>query len=169
MPRRDYEATCQDFVTLQFIPPGTDLRPILPALTRVFDAALGGRGAKNINLNVRRLPPPAAWPRCSQRRATASLLRRAVPRAGRWTYGAGRAANDIVMLRVLIQDLASDLARITLAYPFRIPPYFALIVRAISVLEGALAVGSSGPHRAYGSPCARGVRARRRIAAGANA
>lgn len=29
--------TPQDFVTLQFIPPGTDLRPILPVLTKVFD------------------------------------------------------------------------------------------------------------------------------------
>jgi aarF domain-containing kinase len=27
----------QDFVTLQFIPPGTDLKPILPVLAKVFD------------------------------------------------------------------------------------------------------------------------------------
>jgi hypothetical protein len=27
----------QDFVTLQFIPPGTDLQPILPVLAKVFD------------------------------------------------------------------------------------------------------------------------------------
>ena len=27
----------EDFVTLQFIPPGTDLKPILPALANVFD------------------------------------------------------------------------------------------------------------------------------------
>lgn len=35
-------------VTLQFIPDGTDLKPILPVLARVFDAALEGGGAKNI-------------------------------------------------------------------------------------------------------------------------
>ncbi len=34
------------------------------------------------------------------------------------------------------QELAADLAQITFDYPFRIPPYFALIIRAISVLEG---------------------------------
>lgn len=34
------------------------------------------------------------------------------------------------------QELASDLAQITFDYPFRIPPYFALIIRAIGVLEG---------------------------------
>ena len=34
---RDYEAIVQDFVTLQFIPPGTDLKPILPVLAKVFD------------------------------------------------------------------------------------------------------------------------------------
>lgn len=32
---RDYEAIVQDFVTLQFIPEGTDLTPILPVLAKV--------------------------------------------------------------------------------------------------------------------------------------
>lgn len=86
---RDYEAIVQDFVTLQFIPPGTDLQPILPVLAKVFDQALEGGGAKNINF----------------------------------------------------QELAADLAQITFDYPFRIPPYFALIIRAIGVLEGIALVG----------------------------
>lgn len=34
---RDYEAIVKDFVTLDFIPEGTDLRPILPVLAKVFD------------------------------------------------------------------------------------------------------------------------------------
>jgi len=87
--RRDYELIVEDFVTLQFIPKGADLRPLLPALSRVFDAALDGGGAKNINF----------------------------------------------------QDLAADLGQITFDYPFRIPPYFALIIRAIGVLEGIALVG----------------------------
>lgn len=87
---RDYEAIVEDFVTLQFIPPGTDLKPILPALANVFDQALAGGGAKNINFN----------------------------------------------------DLAADLAEITFTQPFRIPPYFALIIRAIGVLEGIALVGN---------------------------
>ena len=88
---RDYEGIVEDFVTLDFIPDGVNLTPILPVLTRVFDQALdGGGGAKNINF----------------------------------------------------QELAADLAQITFDYPFRIPPYFALIIRAISVLEGIALVGN---------------------------
>jgi len=87
---RDYESIVQDFVTLDFIPPGTDLRPILPVLAKVFDQALEGGGAKNINF----------------------------------------------------QELAADLAQITFDYPFRIPPYFALIIRAIGVLEGIALTGN---------------------------
>ena len=87
---RDYEAIVEDFVTLDFIPEGVDLKPILPPLSRVFDTALEGGGAKNINF----------------------------------------------------QEVAADLAQITFDYPFRIPPYFALIIRAIGVLEGIALVGN---------------------------
>lgn len=86
---RDYESIVEDFVTLDFIPPDTDLKPILPVLAKVFDQALEGGGAKNINF----------------------------------------------------QELAADLAQITFDYPFRIPPYFALIIRGIGVLEGIALVG----------------------------
>ena len=81
---RDYTEIGQDFINLDFIPKGTDTKPIVPALTKVFDVALAGGGAKSINF----------------------------------------------------QELAADLAQITFDYPFRIPPYFALVIRAISVLEG---------------------------------
>ncbi|XP_010241145.1 PREDICTED: uncharacterized protein LOC104585840 [Nelumbo nucifera] len=87
---RDYEAIVKDFVKLDFIPEGVNLEPILPVLAKVFDQALEGGGAKNINF----------------------------------------------------QELASDLAQITFDYPFRIPPYFALIIRAIGVLEGIALVGN---------------------------
>ncbi|XP_028079655.1 uncharacterized protein LOC114281406 [Camellia sinensis] len=39
------------------------------------------------------------------------------------------------------QEQSLDLAQITFDYPFRIPPYFALIIRAIGVLEGIALVG----------------------------
>lgn len=87
---RDYSEIGQDFINLDFIPEGTDTRPIVPALTKVFDVALAGGGAKSINF----------------------------------------------------QELAADLAEITFQYPFRIPPYFALVIRAISVLEGIALVGN---------------------------
>jgi hypothetical protein len=57
-----------------------------------------------------------------------------------------------------LQDLAADLAQITFDYPFRIPPYFALVIRAIgehsAVLDHVLmlqthaqhAAGNSGSH-----------------------
>merc|ERR1719327_752686 len=87
--QRDYDYIGDDFVNLDFIPKNVDTKPIVPALSRVFDAALDGGGAKNINF----------------------------------------------------QDLAADLGQITFDYPFRIPPYFALIIRAIGVLEGIALVG----------------------------
>mmetsp|Transcript_11963 Transcript_11963/g.23278 ORF Transcript_11963/g.23278 Transcript_11963/m.23278 type:complete len:815 (-) Transcript_11963:359-2803(-) len=87
---RDYARIGEDFVNLEFIPAGVDTRPIVPALARVFDAALAGGGAKSINF----------------------------------------------------QELAADLAEITFKFPFRIPPYFALIIRAISVLEGIALKGN---------------------------
>jgi len=87
---RDYERIGDDFVNLDFIPKGVDTSPIVPALARVFDAALAGGGAKSINF----------------------------------------------------QELAADLAEITFQFPFRIPPYFALVIRAISVLEGIALVGN---------------------------
>lgn len=87
---RDYAQIGNDFVNLDFIPRGTDTQPIIPALARVFEAALAGGGAKSINF----------------------------------------------------QELAADLAEITFKFPFRIPPYFALIIRAISVLEGIALVGN---------------------------
>jgi len=81
---RDYAEIGADFRNLDFIPQDVDVQPVVPALSRVFDAALAGGGAKGINFN----------------------------------------------------ELAADLAQITFDYPFRIPPYFALIIRAIGVLEG---------------------------------
>lgn len=86
---RDYAEIGGDFQKLDFIPEGVDVKPIVPALSRVFDAALAGGGARGINFN----------------------------------------------------ELSADLAQITFEFPFRIPPYFALIIRAIGVLEGIALVG----------------------------
>jgi aarF domain-containing kinase len=86
---RDYKDIGDYFKKLGFISEDVDLQPIVPALTKVFDAALAGGGAKSINFNA----------------------------------------------------LSADLAQITFEYPFRIPPYFALVIRAIGVLEGIALVG----------------------------
>ncbi|CAM9630586.1 unnamed protein product [Laminaria digitata] len=42
------------------------------------------------------------------------------------------------------QSLAKDLARATLEIPFNIPPYFALIARALGILEGVALTGDPG-------------------------
>ncbi|MCO5605079.1 hypothetical protein L7F22_059257 [Adiantum nelumboides] len=75
---RDYDAIVKDFVMLDFVPEGVNLDPIMPMLAKVFDQALEGGGAKNINFQV----------------------------------------------------LAADLTQITFDYPFKIPPYFALIIHS---------------------------------------
>jgi len=87
---RDYSRIGEDFKNMDFIPRDVDTAPIVPALSKVFDVALAGGGAKSINF----------------------------------------------------QELAADLAEITYEFPFRIPPYSALIIRAISVLEGIALVGN---------------------------
>ena len=46
---RDYSLIGDDFVNMDFIPRGVDTAPIVPALARVFDAALAGGGAKSLN------------------------------------------------------------------------------------------------------------------------
>ena len=40
------------------------------------------------------------------------------------------------------QEVSADLAEITFEYDFKLPPYFALIIRAIAVLEGIALVGN---------------------------
>jgi len=73
---RDYEAIVADFVTLQFIPKGTDLRPILPVLAKV--GWMEGGLLMTISRDELILPPPgppAPCYRCLIRR-----LRAVVPK-----------------------------------------------------------------------------------------
>jgi hypothetical protein len=51
----------QDFVTLQFIPPGTDLKPILPVLAKVFDQ-VGKTAGQTWSNMVNLLPVTADGP-----------------------------------------------------------------------------------------------------------
>ena len=45
-------------------------------------------------------------------------------------------------VQAIRKELAADLAEITYEFPFRIPPYSALIIRAVSVLEGIALVAN---------------------------
>ena len=49
---RDYSLIGEDFKNMDFIPRGVDTAPIVPALSKVFDVALAGGGAKSINFQA---------------------------------------------------------------------------------------------------------------------
>ena len=84
---RDYEALAEDYVKLDFLTPDTDLRPIVPALERVFDNALGASVAE---LNFK--------------------------------------------------SITDQMSEMMYEFPFRVPAYYALIIRSMVTLEG-IAIG----------------------------
>lgn len=81
---REYGALADDFVRLDFLPPGTDTAPIVPLLREAFAAASTGDKTSDLS------------------------------------FGA----------------LADSLAGIAYATPIRIPPYYSLVVRSLTILEG---------------------------------
>ena len=84
---RDYEALARDYVQLEFLTPDVDLRPIVPALERVFDNALGASVAE---LNFK--------------------------------------------------SITDQMSAMMYEFPFRVPAYYALIIRSMVTLEG-IAIG----------------------------
>ncbi|MDT9339245.1 AarF/ABC1/UbiB kinase family protein [Trichodesmium erythraeum 21-75] len=80
---RDFEGLAQDYVKLEFLTPETDLTPIIPALTGVFNNALGASVAE---LNFK--------------------------------------------------SITDQLSALMYEYPFRVPAYYALIIRSLVTLEG---------------------------------
>jgi predicted unusual protein kinase regulating ubiquinone biosynthesis (AarF/ABC1/UbiB family) len=80
---RDFEGLSKDYVRLGFLDEDTDLRPIIPALSRVFNEALGASVAE---LNFK--------------------------------------------------NITDQLSQIMYEYPFRVPAYYALIIRSLVTLEG---------------------------------
>ncbi|NES85306.1 MAG: AarF/ABC1/UbiB kinase family protein [Moorea sp. SIO2B7] len=84
---RDFESLAQDYVNLEFLTPQTDLKPIIPALARVFGNALGASVAE---LNFK--------------------------------------------------SITDDMSAMMYELPFRVPAYYALIIRSMVTLEG-IAIG----------------------------
>jgi predicted unusual protein kinase regulating ubiquinone biosynthesis (AarF/ABC1/UbiB family) len=80
---RDFEGLAHDYVKLGFLTPDTDLRPIIPALAKVFNNALGASVAE---LNFKRM--------------------------------------------------TDEMSALMYEYPFRVPAYYALIIRSLVTLEG---------------------------------
>lgn len=84
---RDFEALAYDYIKLDFLSPDTDLRPIIPALARVFGNALGASVAE---LNFK--------------------------------------------------SITDQMSAMMYEFPFRVPAYYALIIRSMVTLEG-IAIG----------------------------
>ncbi|NJK99357.1 MAG: AarF/ABC1/UbiB kinase family protein [Spirulinaceae cyanobacterium SM2_1_0] len=84
---RDFESLAHDYVQLEFLDEGTDLRPIIPALANVFGNALGASVAE---LNFK--------------------------------------------------SITDQMSEIMYEFPFRVPAYYALIIRSLVTLEG-IAIG----------------------------
>ncbi len=84
---RDFAALAEDYIKLEFLDPGTDLRPIIPALADVFGNALGASVAE---LNFK--------------------------------------------------SITDQMSAIMYEFPFRVPAYYALIIRSLVTLEG-IAIG----------------------------
>lgn len=83
LTNREYAALADDFITLGFLPKGSNKEEVVPALTGVFQQALAG-GVSNLSFG----------------------------------------------------DLGTNLGQTMYKYQFRIPPYYTLLVRSLSVLEG---------------------------------
>ncbi|GBF89282.1 uncharacterized aarF domain-containing kinase, chloroplastic [Raphidocelis subcapitata] len=94
---REYTELAQDFLDLGFLPPGSDMGEIVPALTGVFQTALAG-GVSNLSFS----------------------------------------------------SLSGDLGRTMYRFSFRIPPYYTLLVRSLSVLEG-IALASDSDYKVLGA------------------
>lgn len=83
MVNRDFEGLAGDYVKLEFLTPDTDLTPIIPALSEVFNNALGASVAE---LNFK--------------------------------------------------SITDEFSALMYEYPFRVPAYYALIIRSLVTLEG---------------------------------
>jgi predicted unusual protein kinase regulating ubiquinone biosynthesis (AarF/ABC1/UbiB family) len=84
---RDFDSLAKDYVKLEFLTPETDLKPIVPALTKVFGNALGASVAE---LNFK--------------------------------------------------SITDQMSEMMYEFPFRVPAYYALIIRSMVTLEG-IAIG----------------------------
>ncbi|MGG6293212.1 ABC1 kinase family protein [Leptolyngbya sp. AN02str] len=83
MVNRDFEGLANDYVSLEFLSPETDLTPIIPALSNVFSNALSASVAE-----------------------------------------------------MNFKSITDQLSALMYEYPFRVPAYYALIIRSLVTLEG---------------------------------
>jgi len=113
--RGDVEGLVDDAITLRFLPPDVDREALLPPLRRVFEQG---------------------------RLAAATQASESLGGGGR-RHGGGRAAeySAVASKRRQFAAISRDLNQIFFDFPFAVPEYFALITRALIVLEGIALTG----------------------------
>eukprot|EP00793_Prasinoderma_coloniale_P005678 PRCOL_00004152-RA len=147
---RDYKSVPQDLLALGFIPPGKSLamedEGVVRVLADVFRALAKGGGAKGVTASL--ADSGFSSETAAEARRQIQARREARGDAGA-TRSALAAADAAAALSApagaggagggsRVEELGSELARIQETYGnlFQIPSYFALILRAFSILEG---------------------------------
>ena len=132
----DVEALVDDAVLLRFLPPTVDRAALLPQLKKIFEQA------RHRVTFFRPRHRAAALPRPRLSSATTSprpqgRLAAAEQRTRRAPFGAVKER------RAKFWAVSRDLNRIFFEFPFMVPDYFALITRALIVLEGIALTGDA--------------------------
>jgi predicted unusual protein kinase regulating ubiquinone biosynthesis (AarF/ABC1/UbiB family) len=121
--RGDVEGLVEDAITLRFLPADVDKAALLPPLKRVF---------KNGRL--------AAASHLAKRNGAAAASGETDKAKG----GKGRRSSEyaaVATKRAQFAAISRDLNQIFFEFPFAVPEYFALITRALIVLEGIALTG----------------------------
>jgi len=116
MMRGNVDGLVDDAVTLKMLPPDVDREALLPPLRRVF----------------------------AQGRLAAATFQKEREHAEGGGGGVGGALHEYTAVaekRAQFAAISRDLNQIFFEFPFRVPEYFALITRALIVLEGIALTG----------------------------
>ncbi|WIA38860.1 hypothetical protein OEZ86_002136 [Tetradesmus obliquus] len=165
---REYERLAEDFVTLGLLPPGTDTSDVLPALTGTDTSdvlpALTGTDTSDV------LPALTGTDTSDVLPALTGVFQAALA-GGLSNLSFGTLSADLgrtmycfsfYMLCVFQAALAggvsnlsfgtlsADLGRTMYRFSFRLPPYYTLLVRSLSVLEG-IALASDPGYKVLGA------------------
>jgi len=142
--RADVEALIEDGVTLRFLPPDVDRAALVPPLRAIFEA---GKVAAAAEVARRRDGSTNSAAAAAATTTAAAAATDAVDggAAGGGGDGAGGdrlgSFGAMAKKRAQFSAISRDLNQIFFDFPFRVPEYFALITRALIVLEGIALTG----------------------------
>ena len=135
------QAMCRDYYVLQFIDRSVDTAPIAPALAAFFDDVLD-QSISQLNFKV----SPHSWTDvenlssvlalcydthgCTSRACKPSTL------ASLCKQQSQLPKNEQRQSETILQAIVDGLGAVLFNYPFRVPAYYALILRSLTVLEG---------------------------------